>query len=870
MKHKIFLVATIMMALMVPQEVSAYDFSAVAPTGQTLYYDIVGNNVTVNRQNFYSPYYSIYPSGSLEIPASVTYNGTTYTVTMIGFGAFDDCSGLTSVTIPNSIISIDDYAFRNCSGLSSITIPSSVTTIGDDAFYNCTGLTSLTIPNAVTSIGGYAFYNCRSLTSIVVESGNTAYDSRQNCNAIIETATNTLLTGCMNTIIPNTVTAIGPSAFNYCSGLASVTIPNSVTSIGFAAFGHCNGLTSVTIPNSVTSIGDYAFQFCSSLTSVILPNGITSISNSIFYNCSSLTAITIPNGVTSIGASAFFGCSNLTTITVPNSVTSIDNFAFCNCSGLLSITLPDSITLINEAIFRNCSSLSSIIIPKNVTLIDWQAFKNCSSLDSVYMMPSEAPSLGSEAFYNNAPGRVFVLSGCSSDSYYNNPSWSSFHNYFREGIIDINLYLSVNDYSFGTVNVIPGPGNRNIRCDSSVVIQATNYYGYFDHWSTGSTANPDTIYLVGDSTVTAYFTGLTVTSSDNERGTASHLKIGDHIDKIIATANYGYHFDHWSNGSTANPDTIQFIGDSTVIAFFERNTYHLTAEANDASLGSLLMPFGDSALYQDTLMVVATPNEHYHVGSWYGMDIVGISTNKDTVWVKMTRNSFVTCNFEINTYTVNVVSNNIIRGMVESNGTQFAYGTPCTVTATAYTGYTFAGWSNGVTANPYTFAVVCDVELTALFVADGEEVFTVTVESADPTMGTVDGGGQALSGGTLTIRAIPNEGYRFLHWNDDNTDNPRVVTVTENVTYTAYFESTTQGIHEADNNTITIYPNPTNGIVKIASDDVTRIDVYNVNGQLVKSVSKYSVIDISNLPSGVYTLRVVTVQSTFVCRVIKQ
>ena len=368
----------------------------------------------------------------------------------------------------------------------------------------------------------------------------------------------------------------------------------------------------------------------------------------------------------------------------------------------------------------------------------------------------------------------------------------------------------------------------------------------------------------------AYFIGITTTTSDCDRGTATHNKIGERIERIIATPYYGYHFDHWSNGSTANPDTIFLMGDSTVIAFFERNTYHLTAEVNDASLGSLYMPLGDSALYQDTLMVVASPNEHYHVGGWYGMDIVGISTNKDTVWVKMTRNSFVSCNFEINTYTVNVVSNNIIRGMVESNGTQFAYGTPCTVTATAYTGYTFAGWSNGVTANPYTFAVVCDVELTALFVAEGEEVFTVTVESADPTMGTVDGGGQALSGGTLTIRAIPNEGYRFLHWNDDNTDNPRVVIVTENVTYTAYFESTTQGIHEADNNTITIYPNPTNGIVKIASDDVTRIDVYNVNGQLVKSVSKGSVVDISSLPSGVYTLRVMTVQSTFVCRVIKQ
>ena len=151
MKHKVFLIATIMMALIIPQTASAYDFSAVASTGQTLYYDINGSNVTVTRQSFYSPYYSTYPAGNLEIPTSVTHNGTTYSVTMIGYGAFDDCNGLTSVTIPNSIISIDDYAFRNCSGLSSISIPSSVSAIGVDAFWNCSGLTSVIIPNGVTT-----------------------------------------------------------------------------------------------------------------------------------------------------------------------------------------------------------------------------------------------------------------------------------------------------------------------------------------------------------------------------------------------------------------------------------------------------------------------------------------------------------------------------------------------------------------------------------------------------------------------------------------------------------------------------------------------------------------------------------------------
>lgn len=850
MKHIVFWIATIMMALIIPQQARAYDFSAVAPSGQTLYYyinDYDGCHVTVTSQNFYSPYYSIYPTGSLEIPASVTYNGTTYTINMIGSWVFAGCSDLSSVIIPNTVISIGSHAFQNCSGLSYITIPSSITTIGDDAFMDCTGLTSVIIPNSVTSIGECAFQGCIGLTSIAVESGNTTYDSRLNCNAIIETATNTLITGCMNTTIPNTVTSIGNFAFNYCSGLTSITIPNGVTSIGFSAFGHCIGLTSIIIPNSLTSIGELAFLSCSGLISVTIQDGVTSIGSSAFEHCYSLTTISIPNSVTSIGATAFRECNSLTSITLPAGITSIEDHTFSDCNNLTSVT-----------------------IPGGVTSIGWQAFKNCISLDTVFMMPLEAPSLGSNAFSNNASGRVFILHGCSYDNYYNNSSWTSFRNYLREAIINYNLNLSVNDYMFGTVNVIPGPGNRNIRCDSSVVIQATDYYGYFDHWSTGSTANPDTIYLVGDSTVIAYFTGLTVLSSDSERGTASHIKIGDHLDRIIATPNYGYHFDHWSNGSTANPDTIHLVGDSTIIAYFERNTYHLTAEVNDASLGSLTMPLGDSALYQDTLMVVASPIEHYHVGDWYGMNIIRISANKDTVWVKMANNCIVTCNFAINYYTVNVSSNDIIRGMVESNGTRFAYGTPCTVTATAYTGYTFYGWSNGVTANPYTFAVVGDVELTALFVAEGEDVYTVTVVSADPAMGSVSGGGQAVNGGSVTIRAIPNEGYRFLNWQDGNTDNPRVVTVTSDITYTAYFESTTQGIFNVDENKIIVYPNPTSGIINVAADDVFRIAVYNVNGQLVKTAFKESVIDISTLPSGVYTLRVEAIQSTFVCRVIKQ
>lgn len=315
-------------------------------------------------------------------------------VKTIGMAAFEYCSSLADIILPEGVTTIARSAFWGCSSLSRIDLPEGVTTIGHSAFYGCEKLSSVKLPNSLTTIEGFAFSGCNGLTITIpdnVESMSMLTFS--DCTGLDITIPGRFLTKIENPIgsdckdvrvtIAEGTTVIEEYAFQKRPGIVSVTIPESVTSIGHAAFWQCSGLTDIIIPSSVTEIGDDAFSECTNLTNVTLPDGLTSIGEGVFYNCTKLSEINIPKKITAINNATFIDCKELVSVVIPNSVKSIGTEAFNGCSALKSIVLPEGMTLIKKWTFADCSSLVDVTLPSTMTTLEYGAFENCTSLRSV-------------------------------------------------------------------------------------------------------------------------------------------------------------------------------------------------------------------------------------------------------------------------------------------------------------------------------------------------------------------------------------------------------------------------------------------------------------------------------------------------------
>ena len=347
----------------------------------------------------------------------------------IGDNAFDEITGFTTVTIPNTVISIAEYAFEYCNNLTSVEIPDSVQTIGDNAFYHCVGLTSVTFGNGLKSIGNAAFCLCTQITSIEIPDsveiiGNSAFLS---CDSLTDVT------------IGSGVITIGDSAFDssnlpvingiryadtYLVEAVDKTMEEYVIKEGtkwfnYHSFDSCTSLTGITIPKSVISVGGYSFNNCPSLVymGVDAENTvydsrdnsnciIETKTNTLILGCKNTN---IPNTVISIGTGAFAECSSLKSIVIPDSVNIINTAAFTACTNLSSITIGNGLKEIGMYAFSSCESLSSINIPATVKNIGLYAFGYCDSLNMIISYALNAPLIHASTFNNVAKNGILYI-----------------------------------------------------------------------------------------------------------------------------------------------------------------------------------------------------------------------------------------------------------------------------------------------------------------------------------------------------------------------------------------------------------------------------------------------------------------------------
>ncbi len=788
-----------------------------------------------------------------------------------------------------------------------------VTAMACGALYSCDSLISLHIPKTMIDVG--CGIRASGLQNITVDPENPVYDSRNNCNAIVHTATNTLVKCAYNTVIPNTVTTIGNGAFNNVSVPITFDIPSWITSIEENAFGGCKGLRNVNIPAGITNIPSGCFFQCLDLENITFPTSLRYIGGRAFADDINLTTIIFPDSLEYIDGGAFNG-TGLTSIYIPASVTTIasdnerpfgvnrnlvsiivdegntvyDSRNGCNAiietatnklivackttvippsvrriggSAFVVIPLPeifvipDSVESIDQWAFANLWPISKIILGSSINEInsDMFGYGMPSSLQSIELRSTIPPTITPgwyEPNHLNIPADFPIHVPCGTTAtYQSDPGWSYFTNFIESTVVTV----ATQDNIGGIVNVIQSPSCT----DSTAIVEAVAWQGYrFSNWSDGDTTNPRTISTIGDTTLTAVFVEdrVIVTAIDNlglnNLVTGGGLYGRNQAVTLRVSAPAGYAFLGWDNGATSNP--YQFIAstDTIITAMFLQYTQPDTVTLHDTTYIDVPYAVHDTTYINN--YIHDTTVVTYTVHDTTNIDVP--YAVHDTTYI----NNYIH-DTTVVTYTVHDTT--YIDVPYAVHDTTFINNYIHDTTVVTHTVFDTTYIDNYIHDTSYVNVYVHDTTYVDFYIHDTVivtdtitmelELYTLSVYSANTNEGLAAGSGEFPEGTVVEIAAIPLEGYRFTGWNDGNIENPRQVIMDEEQQFIASFCS--EGMENVMKYNFHVYTS--NDVIVVENVNGHRIRIFDSLGRQMDTQSSVTETYRYQVPaSGVYIVQV--------------